>query len=47
MSFVDGVANLTIRNASLGDAGRYTLVATNDAGSERVSCFINVQSKYF
>ena len=39
------MARLTIKEADLAAQGRYTVVATNAAGSDRTSCFLDVQSK--
>ena len=39
------MARLTIKEADLAAQGRYTVVATNAAGSDRISCFLDVQSK--
>lgn len=45
MAFEAGMARLTIKEADLAAQGRYTVVATNAAGSDRTSCFLDVQSK--
>lgn len=47
MLYEAGVAKLTLRETYLADQGRYTATATNSAGSEKTSCFLNVQSKSY
>lgn len=46
MSYKQGLARLTIKHTSLADQGRYSVVASNDAGQDKSSCFVNIHSKY-
>lgn len=44
--FSDNFHNLTISNVKLRDRGRYTLTATNEAGTRSSTLYLNVNGKY-
>lgn len=47
ITFENGIARITIREAFAEDSGHFTCTATNDAGSASSSCYLLVQGLYF
>lgn len=45
ISYTDGIARLTIREAFAEDSGRFSCTATNEAGTVSTSCYLLVKGK--
>ncbi len=46
IEYKNGYATLTIPEAFVDDAGKFTCTATNSAGSKSVSCHLRVKGQY-